>query len=152
MWNYATGERSGDSGGVSEVRLDTIGGGHRVLSQARHEGTGEGASYASFLSPQGAQGRIFYGYQRVHIRDEAFAIPEPDGGHSDAVRRTAVPRTNLLLRYRISTGDKGLVRAPESIAGVATTGRDAFYIAQRSDFLARDARTTIIDVSDLAFP
>lgn len=152
VWNYATGGGSGDTGGVSEVRLDTIGGGHRVLSQAGHEGTGEAASYASYLSPQGAQGRIFYGYQRVDIRDEAVAIPEPDGGHTDAVRRSAVPRTNLLLRHRISTGDKDLVRAPESIAGVATTGRDAFYIAQRSDFLARDGRTAIIDVSDLAFP
>ena len=153
VWNHRTGSRSGDTGGVSEVRLDTIGGGHRVLSQASHEGTGEGASYASFVSPQGAEGRILYGYQRVGIETEAFAIPQPDGQHIDAVRTTAAPRTNLLLRYRITNRDKDLVRAPTSIAGVATTGRDALYIAQRSDFLAQDlARTAIIDVSDLAFP
>ncbi|MCP9489450.1 MAG: hypothetical protein MSC31_06195 [Solirubrobacteraceae bacterium MAG38_C4-C5] len=68
VWNYATGRGSGDSGGVSEVRLDTIGGSHRVLSQAGHEGTGGGASYASFLSPQGVDGRVVYGYQRVDIQ------------------------------------------------------------------------------------
>ena len=86
------------------------------------------------------------------VREEAVAIPRPDGGHADAVRRTAKPRTNLLLRYRITNGDKDLVRAPESIAGVATSSRDALYIAQRSDFLAGDlGRTDIIDVSDLAF-
>ncbi|MBW3535828.1 MAG: hypothetical protein KY453_11540, partial [Gemmatimonadetes bacterium] len=111
------------------------------------------ASYASFLSPQGAAGRIFYGYQRVDIETKAVTIPQPDGGHTDAELRTAAPRTSLLLRYAIDDRDKDLVRAPESIAAVATTGPDAFYIAQRNDFLAQDlARTAIIDVSDLAFP
>lgn len=153
VWNHRTGRRSGDTGGVSEVRLDTIGAGHRVLSQASHEGTGKGDSYASFISPQGAAGRIFYGYQRVDIGTKAVAVPQPDGGHSDAELRTAASRTSLLLRYAINDRDKDLVSAPESIAGVATTGRDAFYIAQRNDFLAQDlARTAIIDVSDLAFP
>lgn len=81
------------------------------------------------------------------------AIPQPDGGHTDAELRTAAPRTSLLLRYAIDDRDKDLVRAPESIAAVAAAGPDALYIAQRNDFLAQDlSRTAIIDVSDLAFP
>lgn len=154
VWNYRTGPGSGDTGGVSEVRLDTLGGDHRVLSQARHDGTTAGGAYASFLSPQGSEGRIFYGYGRVRV---------------EHMNKDSKPLSSLLLRYRLSDGDKGLARAPSEIAAVAITtrwgssppsgfprpteagrfGRDGFY-AQRRDFVEQlGGRTTIIDASDL---
>ncbi len=111
-------------------------------------------AYASFLSPQGSEGRIFYGYGRGRVQHTS---------------RNSKPLSSLLLRYRLSDGDKALARAPSEIAGVAITtrwgswppsgfprpteegrfGRDGFY-AQRRDFVEQfGARTTIIDASDL---
>jgi hypothetical protein len=71
VWNYST--RSADAGstaGTTEVRLDTVGGSHRVLSQARHGDSRDGESfYASYLGPNGYRGRIFYGFSRVDVRE-----------------------------------------------------------------------------------
>lgn len=143
VWNHRTGE----TGGVTELRLDTLGAGRRVLSSARHDGKD---SYATFLSPQGVHGRIVYGYQRVGVEYEMFAVPEPGGLHTDAVRTTGRSVASLLLRYRITTGDKEALDAPGQLAGVSTTAREGLFVAQRSDLLAADGgTTTIVDVSDL---
>lgn len=143
VWNHRTGE----TGGVTELRVNTLGGGRRVLSSARHDGTD---SYATFLSPQGVHGRIVYGYQRVHVEYESFAIPQPGGSHTDAVRITGKSVASLLLRYRITNGDREALTAPGQLAGVSTTAREGLFVAQRSDLLAVDGgTTTIVDVSDL---
>lgn len=143
VWNHRTGE----TGGVTELRLDTVDGGRRVLSSARHDGK---ESYATFLSPQGVHGRIVYGYQRVGVEREAFAIPEPGGLHTDAVRTMGKSVASLLLRYRITTGDKEALTAPGQLAGVATTAREGLFVAQRSDLLAGGGgTTTIVDAGDL---
>ena len=87
VWNYSTGEpRDGQIAGTTELRLDTVGGGHRVLSRARH---GDAEAYASYLGPNGYRGRIFYGFGRAKIREG------PDFGVSA-----------LLLNVRISTGGR----------------------------------------------
>lgn len=84
VWNYATRESS--PAGITEVRLDTVGGRHRVLSQAEHGGD---EAYASYLGPNGYRGYIFYGFARADIRRE----PE----FADAL---------LLLNERIATGER----------------------------------------------
>lgn len=150
VWNYRTGSGDGDTGGVSEVRLDTVGGEHRVLSQASHDGTRPGGAYASFLSPQGSEGRIFYGYGRVRVEDVSSVPVEPGGVDPGGLRVNGKPLSSLLLGYRLDDGDKELIRTPSEIAGVATTGRDRFYVAQRRDFVEQfGGATTIIDISDL---
>jgi len=145
-WTYAT----GDQAGVTELRLDTLGGGHRVLSSARYPGPGGEETSASFLSPQGVAGRILYAYQRVRLGGEAVAVPEPGGGHTDAVRFAADPAAALALRYRIATGDKDARTLPGRTAGLAVAGSEALFLAERDDLLARErATTTIVDARDL---
>lgn len=145
-WNYATGDHSG----ITELRLDTLGGGHRVLSRARYPGLDDAGTYASFLSPQGVDGRILYGYQRIRRDTEAFAVPRPDGGHTDAVQTTTGSVTSLLLRYRITRRDKNLDDVPHQTAGLAALASDRLLLAQRDDLLAgKRATTTIVDARDL---
>jgi len=87
VWNYSTGEpRKGEIAGTTELRVDTMGKEHRVLSRARH---GNGEAYASYLSPNGYRGRIFYAFGRTERRDGA------DFGLSA-----------LLINERISTGER----------------------------------------------
>lgn len=89
VWNYSTGEpRDGEIAGTTELRLDTIGRGHRVLSRARH---GNGEAYASYLGPNGYRGRIFYGFGRAEIREGIDLLVSA-----------------LLLNERISTGGREL--------------------------------------------
>jgi hypothetical protein len=65
-------------------------------------------------------------------------------------RTTGRSVASLLLRYRITTGDKEALEAPSQLAGVSTTAREGLFVAQRSDLLAADGgTTTIVDVSDL---
>lgn len=131
VWNYR-----GGAGVVSEVRLDTVGGSNRVLSSTESSGIGQGQSYATYLSPQGTQGRIFYAHQRVRGGPEGVASVQ----------------ASLVLSYRISEDNKAQARAPRQTAGVATTDRDGFFFAQRSDFLQEDVgTTTILRADDLDF-
>jgi len=144
-WSYAT----GDQAGVTELRLATLGGGHRVLSSARYPGLGGNGTSASFLSPQGVGGRILYAYQRVRLDGEAVAVPEPGGGHTDAVGFTMDSVAALALRYRIATRDKDARTLPGRTAGLAA-GPDGLFLAQRDDLLARErGTTTIVDARDL---
>jgi hypothetical protein len=89
VWNYSTGDpRDGEIAGTTELRLDTIGRSHRVLSRARH---GNSAAYASYLGPNGYRGRIFYAFGRAELRDGADLLVSA-----------------LLLNERISTGARRL--------------------------------------------
>jgi hypothetical protein len=106
VWNYSNARReTGEVSGISEVRLDTLGGGHELLSQA----TWEDLQYATYLSPQGADGRIFYGFQRV----DGLGERPPDSV------------TTLLLRQRIATGERSLAQAPSQLLSSGIDG-DAF--------------------------
>lgn len=116
VWNYSTGEaRSGDVAGVSEVRLNTVGGGHQVLSQARFENL----EYASYVTPQGADGRIYYGFQRVRSRGE----------------RPPTSLTTLMLRYHIATGDRATAQPPSQLLSSAVDG-DALVFGVADDFIS----------------
>lgn len=92
----------------STLRLDTVGGGHEVLSQAT-SGSRTQPGLASFLGPQGSDGRIYYGFQRARIHEGEDT-----------------PVTSLLMRYRLSTGDKALAPAPAFVIDASTDGRQTF--------------------------
>lgn len=90
--NYATDTRP--ARGRTEPWLDTVGGSHRLLSGASCNFTN--GIYATYLSPTGSAGRIYYGFQRVTTGTHP---PERS-------------RTDVLLRYRISTGERSLAPWP----------------------------------------
>jgi hypothetical protein len=115
-WNYATAQDR-----VSELRLDTLRGSHRVLDRTR-------GPRATFLSPQGADGRIRY------------------GGRSIA-EKGVEGRVDRLVRRRLSTGVVRVAGAPQQTTGVAVTGHGTVFAASRGD----DGGTAIIDVSDGGF-
>lgn len=112
VWNYAT-----EDGGVSKLRLDTIGGSHRVLDRTRRRG-------ATFLSPQGIDGRLLY-----------------------AGRDVGSDRADRLLRRRLRTGDLRVAGAPQKPTGVAVTSRGTLFAGSRND----SDTTAIIDLSDAGF-
>jgi len=114
VWNYVT-----EESGVSEVRLDTIGRSHRVLDRTRRRG-------ATFLSPQGIDGRILYA-----ARD----IAEGSDGRADR-----------LFRWHLSTGTARVAGAPQQPTGVADAG-DPLFVASRN----QSGTTAIIDVTDAGF-
>lgn len=93
----------------SVLRLDTVDGGHQVLSHAT-SGSRTQPGVASFLGPQGSDGRIYYGFQR--------AVLDRDGEDRSV--------TSLLLRYRLSTGDKALASAPPFIIDASTDAGQTF--------------------------
>lgn len=104
VWNYSTAAaRTGAVAGVSEVRLNTVrSGSHRLLSRARFRDT----EYATFLTPQGADGRLVYGFQRVRTRGE----------------RPPESRSTRLLRYRIGNGERERSVAPSQLLSSAVDG------------------------------
>lgn len=106
VWNHATQLPGGDrrGAGVSELRLDTRGGGHRVLSSA--EWRNPARDFAAFAGPTGADGRITYGFGRL-------ALGALDGDRS---------QTSLLLRYRLSNGDRSRAEAPDLTVDAAIDG------------------------------
>jgi hypothetical protein len=112
VWNYAT-----DDGGVSRLRLDTIGGSHDVLDSTRRRG-------ATFLSPQGIDGRLLY-----------------------AGRDVGTNRADRLLRQRLRGESVRVAGAPQKPTGMAATSRKALFAASRND----SGTTAIIDVSDAGF-
>lgn len=110
VWNHSTREASqGGVAGVSELRLDTVGG---ALGQGEW---GANQPYASFVGPQGDQGRIYYGYQRAEQQEGAD-------------RSIA----SLLLRYRITTNDKELTGVPSFLIDASTDAAQT-YIATNAD-------------------
>ncbi len=115
VWNYAT-----EDGGVSEVRLDTIGRSRRVLDRTRRRG-------ATFLSPQGIDGRVLYA-----ARDIAA---EGAGG-----------RVDRIFRWRLSTSTVGVAGAPQEPIGVAAAG-DLLFAASAN----LSGTTAIIDITDAGF-
>jgi hypothetical protein len=102
VWNYARQDRDKgtqtDDEGTTQVRLDTVGGDHRVVSDADF-GAG---TYASYLSPKGSNGRITYGFQRV------ANLESEDGPRSIS---------SILLRYKISNADKSVANPPGTVLG-----------------------------------
>ncbi|MCP9490834.1 MAG: family 43 glycosylhydrolase [Solirubrobacteraceae bacterium MAG38_C4-C5] len=130
VWNYSTGEpESGEIAGTTEVRLDTVGSrSRRVLSQADWSD-----QPASYVGPTGSRGRLFYGYQRIQPRGESAP--------------TSV--TSLRLRYRISTGDRGLTSAPELLVDTATD-RDSTVSASSPSF-GFTGPTTITGADGVAY-
>lgn len=105
------------------MRLDTVGAGHRVLSRARW---GADRPYASFVGPQGYAGRIFYGYQRVKLRQGAD-------------RSVA----SLLLRYDIASARKDVRSGVSGLLIDTSTGSNGTTIATdptRFSFTAVHAR------------
>lgn len=114
VWNYSTGEaRSGDVAGVSEVRLNTVGGGHRLLSQARFENL----EYASYVTPQGADGCIYYGFQRVRSEasDPRRASPRC------CCATTSRPASELQLARPVSCCPAPLTETPSCSASTTTS-------------------------------
>jgi hypothetical protein len=116
-WNYSTREAGrGGPAGITELRLDTVGGANRVLSRARH---GDGRVYGSYLGPSGYRGRIFYGFGR-----------------------TAVPRTvsgstlyMALLNERLSTGQRARDDNLEDfLIDASTEGSNTILGLSDSDF------------------
>ena len=100
---------------TSELRLDTVGSTHRRLSRAR--ASAGGSLVPSYTSPQGADGRIRYGYQRVRSGDKGEATTS---------------KTSLLLTYRISDRDRSLRSAPPlTIDQSVDGGKLTLGIAQR---------------------
>lgn len=106
---------------VSRVRLDTVGGGHRVLSEATAASRSQ-PGVASFVGPQGDRGKIFYGFQRAVL-----------GGEGGDDR----PRTSLLLRYRIATADKAIADSPHFLIDTATEGDETYVGLSLHNFEAR---------------
>lgn len=105
VWNYSTREaQEGGFAGTTEVRLDDVRDSDReVLSQADFNSD----QPASYVGPTGSAGRILYGFQR--IQSEGESLP------------TSV--TSLLLRHRITTGERGLADAPDILVDGATDAR-----------------------------
>ena len=101
-WNYTTDDSPNRA--ITELRLDTVDGRHEVLSQARFNFSN--GRYATYLSPAGSRGRIYYGFHR---------------GILGLVRP---PRavTDLRLRHRISNAEQSLAEAPSFFTGAATDG------------------------------
>lgn len=118
-WNYSTREASrGGPAGVTEMRLDTVGGANRVLSRASH---GDERTYGSYLGPQGYRGRIFYGFGRTAIGKPAG----PEEGFFMA-----------LLNERLSTGERRFDDFSfEDFLIDTSTDSDTTFLAQSdSDF------------------
>lgn len=116
VWNRATAHS-----GVSELRLDTLNGPHEVVDRTRRSG-------ATFVSTQGADGRLFYA---------ARQITAPGSGK----------RVDRLLRRRLSSDTIRLAGSPQDPTGVAVTGHGSLFAASRDD----DGGTSIIDVSQAGF-
>lgn len=121
VWNYSTREATqGGFAGVSELRLDTFNAvgrdSNRVLSQARFSNTGQ--PYASFVGPQGADGRICYGYQRAEVKE----------GKDRSV-------VSLLFNYRIKTDDNSLHRdVPSFLIDTSTDSDENVIGTDDNDF------------------
>lgn len=131
VWNYATAEpQSGDVAGTSEVRLDTVDGGHRLLSQARFRGS----EYASYVTPQGADGRIYYGYQRVRSRGE----------------QPPASLTALLLRYSISSRNRATATPPNQLLSTAVDGT-GFVFGVDDDFMSFGSGGRILRRTNVPF-
>ncbi|MGI8623474.1 MAG: hypothetical protein ACR2NB_08305 [Solirubrobacteraceae bacterium] len=133
VWSFSTGQADdGEIGGTSEVRLDTVDGGHRVLSRAKWGGK---RPYASFVGPQGSAGRIFYGYQRAETRE----------GDDRSV-------VSLLLRYRISTADKAInVDVPPFLVDTSTNDSETTIGTGSSDFSYMSAAARIQRDSSVSY-
>lgn len=105
VWNYATATRP--ARGRTELRLDTVGGAHRVLGSASFNFAS--GIYATYLSPTGSRGRIHYGFQRL----------------TTGIATYERSLTDLLLRYRLSSGERSLAspgRLTPPIWSLATDG------------------------------
>ncbi|MCP9489307.1 MAG: hypothetical protein MSC31_05465 [Solirubrobacteraceae bacterium MAG38_C4-C5] len=105
VWNYSTGTpQSGRIAGTSEVRPDDVDSSDReVLSQADFGDSSPGG-FASYSGPTGSAGRSFYGFERIEPQGEA--------------RPTST--TSLLLRHRITTGQRGAANGPGLLVDTAT--------------------------------
>ncbi len=101
-WNHAT--DNAPARGTTELRLDTVDGDHEVLSQADFNFSN--GRYATYLSPAGSRGRIFYGYHREQIGSA----------------RPSVSITDLRLRHRLSDRERSLAQAPGFFTGAVTDG------------------------------
>jgi hypothetical protein len=87
-----------------------------VLSQARFSNTGQ--PYASFVGPQGADGRIYYGYQRADVKE----------GKDRSV-------VSLLFNYRIKTDDNSLHRdVPSFLIDTSTDSDENIIGTDGNDF------------------
>lgn len=98
VWNYAT-----EDGGVSKLRLDTIGGSHEVLDETRRRD-------ATFVSPQGIDGRLVY-----------------------AGRGVGANRADRLLLQRLGGETVRIAGAPQKPTGMAATSRDTLFAASRNE-------------------
>jgi hypothetical protein len=116
VWSFSTGRPGdGELAGASEVRLDTVDGGHRVLSQAAWGGQ---QPYASFVGPQGSAGHISYGFQRAQTRE----------GDDRSV-------ASLLLRYRIASADKAITDdVPAFLVDASTDDGETTIATSSPDF------------------
>jgi len=137
VWNYA--RRDADKGartddeGTTQVRLDTVGRGRKVLSDADF---GKG-TYASFLSPKSSNGRITYGFQRV------ARLESEEGPRSIS---------SILLRYKISNADKSVANPPGTLLGSSAVDDRQLLILVPESFgpapfgqLLRPTNTSFVD-------
>lgn len=112
------------------VDTDSGGGDREVLSKANF-GSG---SYASFTSPKGSRGRVFYAFQRV---------ADVEAGQS------ARSVTSILLSYRIETGDKSLADPPAAPIAGSAVDENMFAFHEPDAFAATPpGRVTLVDDLD----
>ena len=102
VWNHQTNPIGKvPSSGKTELRLDTVGHSHRVVSRSEW-GTRDKQGFASFIGPQGDRGRIRFGFQRTFIREG------PD-----------TSKTSLLETYGISNRERTIASAPDFLTDLA---------------------------------
>lgn len=103
VWNYLTNPIGKvPSSGKTELRLDTVGHSHRVVSQSQW-GTPHDQGIASYIGPQTDRAQIRFGFQRTFIAEG------PDKS-----------RTSLLESYAIKDRERSRASAPDFLADLAS--------------------------------
>ena len=116
VWNFQTNTIGKvPSSGKTELRLDTVGHSHRVISRSAW-GTRDQQGFASFVGPQSDRGRIRFGFQRTYIREG------PD-----------TSKTSLLESYGIGDRERSLASAPDFLTDVAADRGRTAIAAGRTD-------------------
>lgn len=117
-WSYTVGDESDRQ--RTEMRIVADDGERRVLGRAR----GEEGTLARYHSPDISDERVLYGFQRLRVTEEAVAVPDENGMHTDAVRFVASTVTSLMFGYRVDTEDTGVRRFAHEDPLVATSVDD----------------------------
>lgn len=131
VWNRRSG-RGRSPGYVTELRMDTLDGGHRTIGRAisdrRHPG------YASFIGPTATRSTVYSGFQRALV------------GEGEDRSRAA-----LLLRYDVRSRRRSRADAPPFLVDASMFGQEVVIGVSPQNFTVFDPPARFLLALDVSW-